>query len=322
MSEFIGIGDLHLSSTNGYGGFSRFVDNSDEYILSEVQRVVDYGIENGIDTFFIYGDICDSPRMSYKAHLALRSFFLSNKDCNFHLILGNHDKLATDWRIGHSLEVFEQFRLKNVNIYKEPTIVDFGDCKVNFLSFPFTSFERMLNVCHLDINGSVTDNGRVVKGKVDGANYHIVSGHIHSASDKKRVHYSGTLYQLNFGEKVNRKGFHRIECVGNDIDVQFIPFKPKYELCDLELKKGTAIPSNNKNKFYRILSQGDIDPAIYQSLNVLSVKNCTKEQIKSLDLTFEQTDYDPEQLLDHFIADMDKDEQLAIKECRKRVLYA
>ena len=322
MSEFIGIGDLHLSSINGYGGFSRFVENSDKYILSEVQRVVNYGLDNGINTFFIYGDICDSPRMSYAAHLELRSFFIKNKQCDFHLILGNHDKLAVEANIGHSLEIFSQFKLKNVHIHVEPEVVDFGDCKVNFLSFPYCNFKKgMLNVCHLDLNGAKTDNGRTVKGKVDGAGYDIVSGHIHSSGDYKRIHYSGTLYQLNFGESVNRKGFHRIECVGSEVEVQFIPFKPKYELCDLEISKNTVIPKNNVNKLYRLMVVEEIDPALYASLNVVSIKHCSKEEFAQLDLKFEQLDLDPESVLDTFLADLSKEEAARIKECRSRYLY-
>lgn len=319
MSVFCGIGDLHLSSTNGYGGFSRFIQKSDEYILSEVQKVVSHCNSLGIDQFFIYGDICDSPRMSYTAHLQLLEFFRLNKDSEFHLILGNHDKLAVDASVGHSMEVFNQFNLKNCHLYIDPTVVDFGDCKVNFLSYPYSDFKKMLNVCHLDISGARNDNGRLVKG-VDPQKYQIVSGHIHSAGDYKRVHYSGTLYQLNFGESISRKGYHVIDCTGSDVDVQWVPWKPKYELCDLELNNCSKIPQNTVNKFYRILLTEDIDPSVYANLNVVSIKNCSAKELKQLELKFEQLDLDPSELFNKFISGLPEKEQTALLNVRNKVL--
>lgn len=317
---FCGIGDLHLSSTNGYGGFSRFVDQSDQYVLSEVQRVVDTCTAQGIDQFFIYGDICDSPRMSYRAHLELLQFLRYNKDCTFHLILGNHDKLAVDASVGHSMEVFSQFKLKNCKLYTEPTVVDFTDCKVNFLSYPYSDFKsKMLNVCHLDISGAKNDNGRPIKG-VDPRNYQIVSGHIHSAGDYKRVHYSGTLYQLNFGESVNRKGYHIIECTKSDCDVQWVPWKPKYELVTLELNSESELPKNTVNKFYRVLLTEDIDPSVYAKLNVVSIKSCSAKELKQLELKFEQLELNPDQLLNKFIKDLPVDDQQKLLAVRNKVL--
>lgn len=319
MSVFCGIGDLHLSSTNGYGGFSRFIDRSDEYILSEVQKVVDTCTSQGIEHFFIYGDICDSPRMSYTAHLQLLQFFKANKDVMFHLILGNHDKLAVDASVGHSMEVFSQFGLKNCRLYVEPTVVDFGDCKVNFLSYPYCEFKKMLNVCHLDISGAKNDNGRAVKG-VDPGKYQIVSGHIHSSGDYKRVHYSGTLYQLNFGESIERKGYHIIESTRSDVDVQWVPWSPKYELVTLELNSGSKIPTDTVNKFYRVLLTDDLDPSVYAKLNVVSIKSCSAKDLKQLELKFEQLDLDPQQLLTHFISDLSQSEQQQLLAVRNKVL--
>ena len=55
--QLLGIGDLHLSSVNGAGGLSRFLQNSDAVILNEVERVLE---REDIDTVLLYGDICDS----------------------------------------------------------------------------------------------------------------------------------------------------------------------------------------------------------------------------------------------------------------------
>ena len=50
--EAIGIGDLHLSSFNGHGGWSKYTDgNSDILILKEAQKAVDLLV---IKIFLIY----------------------------------------------------------------------------------------------------------------------------------------------------------------------------------------------------------------------------------------------------------------------------
>lgn len=299
MSVFLGIGDLHLSASNGYGGLSRYVDNSDQYILEEVQRVLDTAKADGIEQVFVYGDICDGPRMSYNAHLQLLKLLRRNKDLFFHFILGNHDKLATDSTVGHSLQVLQQFRLKNVAMHLAPEVVDFGDCKINFLSYPFHDFQNMLNVCHLDIKGAVTDNGRKVTKGVDASGYPVVSGHIHSSGDYGSVHYSGTLYQLNFGESADRKGYHIIECSGTDCCVQYVPFKSKIQLLDLKLPG--EVPAADPNKFWRLFCTEDVDPAVYAHLQVVQIRHA--ETAEQLEVQFTDLQLDPVEVLKSIIKD-------------------
>ena len=55
--EAIGIGDLHLTSNNGVGAWSKYCENSDEAVLDQARDAVRYGLRQGITNVFIYGDI-------------------------------------------------------------------------------------------------------------------------------------------------------------------------------------------------------------------------------------------------------------------------
>lgn len=330
--DFVGIGDLHLSSQNGRGGFSRFVEQSDEYILSEVDRVLDYARENAITAILIYGDICDGVRMSYRAHLQLLAFFRRHKDLDFHVILGNHDKFAKDSNLGHSCEILEKVHLPNVHIYDKPKVVTFeDDARVNFLPYPYTDFKKgMLNVCHLDINGALMDNGKPAKSEVKAKKgCTIVSGHIHSSSNFKSVFYSGTLYQLTFGEDINRKGFHVINMEDDSIEVTYVPFKPKYELRTEIVKDASILESlSSKNVFYRFLLPEDgeeIDPAAYAHLKVVEVKRWGSKaelsDLQTLSIEFQELDLDVSSVLESILQKQYKKEEVEkILKVRSKVL--
>lgn len=327
MTMFLGIGDLHLSSVNGgHGGFSRYVDNSDAYIMSEVRRVMEDNLD--CSHVILYGDICDSVRMSYTAHEELHKFFAEYADRTFHVILGNHDKFAAESKIGHSLQLLELFHLPNVHIYEETKVVKFTDCKVNFLSYPHAEFRYgMLNVCHLDINGARMQGGRTITNKTDPRKYYIVSGHIHDSSHFRNVWYSGTLYQLNFGESYKRKGYHRIECIGKDIHVTYVPFLPKYELCTVTAESSADLKDlPAKNKFYRLLlkSKAEISPADYAHLNVVQVKSYESaaeiKMLEELNLDFEELNLDYNSVLHSILNTQYADDKERILSVRQAVL--
>ena len=327
--EFVGIGDLHLSSQNGHGGFSRFLDDSDAYILSEVQRVLNLAKDRGIEQVILYGDICDSVRMSYRAHLQLVEFLRSNRDMYFHIILGNHDKFAKEAQLGHSCEVLEAFRFKHVRIYSEPTLVKFIDgSKVNFLPFPYSNFKSCLNVCHLDLAGAVADNGQKVRSKISSGKHPVVSGHIHSSSSFKQTYYSGTLYQLNFGESVDRKGFHSIECNGNDVEVEYVPFKPKYQLKTIVVENPKILQGlPSQNVFYRLLIPEDaeeLNPASYAHLSVVQLKHWGSKnelsELQNFKVDFEELNLNVDEILQHILSKQYPSDIESVLKTREQIL--
>lgn len=231
--DAIGIGDLHLTSSSGHGAWSKYyLGNSDEAILNEAQKAIDYGLERGITNIFLYGDVCDAPKMSYQAHEALYKFFSRNSQCKFFVILGNHE-ILTSGSVHHSLSLFQAFHnaLPNVHIFDKPTSVKIDGSVVRFLPYPSSDFShKALNVCHLDVAGSIMDSGMPSKSTIDPSDFIIVAGHIHTAGQVKQCYYAGTMIQTNFGES-EQKYFHLIHFNSTkDFEIRLIPTHPEFLL--------------------------------------------------------------------------------------------
>lgn len=232
--EAIGIGDLHLTNSAGKGGLAQYVKDPNRVIAKLVQQPLEYAASKGIKDIFLYGDLCEGTRMSYEGQLALLSI-LRDKRFYFHIILGNHDKMSEVSADGHSLQIIKEFGLRNVRVYEEDTEVMLGDQPVNFMPWPSTAFKKgCLNVAHVDVQGAKSDSGRVFDGEsLSKSPCHAVIGHIHTQQKIRNTHYSGTLYQTNFGEDP-KKFFHHIQWDG-DLEVLNIPVKPLYRLHTVEV---------------------------------------------------------------------------------------
>ena len=212
--EAVGIGDLHLTDTLGKGGLASYIKNHDRFVMRLVDQCLEFAKKRAITEIFLYGDICESTRMSYEGQLALLTLFRSNPNLKFHVILGNHDKVAIDSSAGHSLQLIEAMKIPNFVLYKDDSkVVKFGDALVNFMSWPSASFKsrsNLLNVGHIDVKGAKTDSGRLLDAEdLPASKAASVMGHIHTKQKIRNTHYSGTLYQTNFGE-APEKFFHHI----------------------------------------------------------------------------------------------------------------
>lgn len=236
--EALGIGDLHLD-----GPFTKLVPEGATVICNEVQKIIDWGRKRGINRVFFYGDVCDTPRMSYESYRAFAKLLRSNPNTEFHMILGNHDKFAVQSEAGHSLELIKDLldvmeALPNVNLYTEPTDVEIEGVPVRFLPWPSRAFsKRMLNVAHIETAGSKSDSGKLMdpEGLYDG-NAVILAGHLHTEQVVRNTYFSGTPFQQNFGEST-KKYFHhiRFESV-KDYEIEKIRTRPQYLLHNILVK--------------------------------------------------------------------------------------
>ena len=251
----VGIGDLHLTSSVGKGGLSSYIKDHDDMVAREVTRVLRQAKKKGVKHVFLYGDLCEGTRMSYDAQLALLKIL--RQDFEFHIILGNHDLFAEDPTLGHSLQLIQEFIMPNVHVYTEPTVKKIEGAWVNFLPWPFTDFDdKCLNVFHNYVKGAKTDSGRKIEsGNASKAS--AVGGHIHTNHKVRNTHYSGTLYQTNFGESKD-KFYHLIEYDGS-WNITNVPFKPEYTLHTVEVstkKQLHALPRSEKDLVRLILVDG------------------------------------------------------------------
>lgn len=243
--EALGVGDLHLD-----GPFTKLVPEGAKVICNEVQKIVKWGRKRGINRVFFYGDICDTPRMSYEAYRAFSKLLRDNPDTEFHMILGNHDKFAVQSEAGHSMELVKDLleimeALPNVHLYTEPTDVEIEGVMVRFLPWPSRAFSKsMLNVAHIETAGSKSDSGREMdpEGLYKG-NAVIVAGHLHTEQVVRNTYFSGTPFQQNFGEGL-KKYFHhiRFESV-SDYDIEKIRTRPEYRLHNIVVKSKRDLES-------------------------------------------------------------------------------
>lgn len=212
--EFIGIGDLHFD-----GHLIKDVPNLNSLICDEVRVVFDYARRNTVRNVFFYGDICERPAISMNAQVEFFNLLTEANDLRIWVIAGNHDfqsRKDDDARgTVSSLELFSALRkahsLKHCRfIIDSPVDVVIDHEPVHFMPWPSRELNAdALNVLHVEVNGAAWDSGRPIKGDdlLSPGDIPCVIGHIHTNQKVGNAHFSGTLYQTNFGEKPE-KYFH------------------------------------------------------------------------------------------------------------------
>lgn len=261
MLEAVGVGDLHLTDKDGKGGLAKYIEHPDAYVMSEVDRICTWARKRGIKYAFLYGDVCENPRMSYEAMLAFETCIRRNKDIEFLVYRGNHDSNAKESAEGHSLQVIERMRLKNLRVFVDDEYVMLGKTKVKICPWPSTAFDpKVLNFGHIEVKGSKLDSGRSMDD--DGLSKSkavVCMGHLHTNHKVRNTHYSGTVYQTNFGESLP-KFFHHIQWNSlDDYEITSVPFEPIYKLfnCVVETEADVAaLPTDPKHLIKLVVKDG------------------------------------------------------------------
>lgn len=274
--ECVGIGDLHLTDVEGRGGLSNYIEKSDFYVMSEVSRVVKWAIEHHLSTVVFYGDVCESPRMSYEGQIAFRQLIVRYPQIQFVVYLGNHDKQARESDVGHSLQLIQLFNLPNLKIIVTDTIIKIDGQKVKVCPWPSTDFDaRMLNFGHVEVYKSKTDTGRAMEDeKLSKSKAVVCMGHLHTPHRVRNTYYSGTLYQTNFGEPLP-KGFHHIKWnSADDYEIIDVPFVPRYKLhnCVIETEEDVAALPDSKFDLIKLVVKDGADVTVPERSNIVMTK--------------------------------------------------
>lgn len=260
---FVGVGDLHLDSKLQ----KHLPENVNQVIMREVRDgPVRYAVRNGVPLIVFYGDICDVPSMSTDATMQLVRLFFDYPSLRFVLMLGNHD---VEYEGKHSLNLLETLcRVKaiaNVKIVTKPTTL-FKNTSTPLRILPWPHFDvdhNAINVLHVETKGSQWDHGKPVESDRSTSAL-CVSGHLHTkqvCGPKKNIHYCGTLYQTNFGEKPD-KYFHEVVVNdGSDPEIRLIPHRPKYQLNTVMLtcKDDLSKISDDPTQLYRVFVKSGAD---------------------------------------------------------------
>lgn len=258
--RFVGVGDLHVDKMDG------IIEDANDKIVSSVRRgPFHYAQENGIEHVIFYGDLCEKARMSYEGQVALYQLFLDKKyeDLTLHFILGNHDFAENG---AHSLEVLKvmaNLMDKRLKVYTEKSLVRIGGRKFNMMPHPVLETRRdCMNVGHFEMKNSFRDNGRQIDHGFT-TPHKCVVGHLHTNHIVRRAHYSGTLYQTNFGESLP-KFFHHVTYEDSDpyaAEVENVPFDPPWKLINLQIKTESDLKKIEKSKdiLYKLFVHEGVD---------------------------------------------------------------
>jgi hypothetical protein len=271
VAEVIGVGDCHLDKLDP------IIPEASQLITRCWRRVFKYALDNGVQDVFFYGDIGEKPRLSDEAmcQIADTIFREEYRELNLHFILGNHDWAEDGQYSLRWLEIMAKRLDLNFKVYTKPTIVDIDGVPFQMTPYPHEeTVKDAVNVIHHEVSGSTRDNGRTID---DGpTNKHVcLAGHLHTPHKVRNTHYSGTLYQTNFGEAMPKFFHHAVFNNVTDNDVQLVPFKPPWELNNLVVKTAKDLKKieSEANMLYKLFVHDgadiDIDAVLQKYPNVV-----------------------------------------------------
>ena len=220
---------------------------------------------SGKSTSFIVlaGDIFDNVNPTEEERVFVSEQVKKLSDAGkVYWILGNHDKnelfsaiQSTKILIGSN---------PNLRIFIQPTIVKIKGFKVAFVSHDIEIpkiIKSMKNAgadilfSHFSIiGGSLSSSNFKLKRWIDPELLrkflYVGLGDLHEQQSNKRIHYSGSLVKVNFGERTSLKGFLDVTCKKETREnkVKFVA-TPDIRMEQVKLSKGQLVNYTNMKKF-------------------------------------------------------------------------
>ena len=229
--DIVAIGDLHLDA------LTKHHPGAIQYQLQDAARACDYAIDHHIEHVMLLGDTSHFTRLSETSWLAFLDFLKAyDGRLNIHCIMGNHDFLHTG---ASALRTFIRMEkhgaFSTVRFYDKPELVEVQGVKLHMCPFPHkTSAKGATNFGHFDVRGSTLDNGTPSRSKTS-VKGHWINGHLHIHHKVGSVYFPGTLYQVNFGERLP-KGFGRFRLSDEgSYTARWVQVKPTLLLTELQV---------------------------------------------------------------------------------------
>lgn len=226
--RFISIADLHFALYSNdridqVTGMSERLSN----ITKALIYILDYATENKIDNIIVKGDIIHTKNIIHSfVQSLLLSIFNNYSNLNFYLITGNHD---VSTQSGTGVSALEGLHRNNVHVITEPLqienmlLVPWYNGMVDFIKN--NSADLLLS--HFGLNEATLSSGISLVSDIklkDLKNYeHVLLGHYHNPQSVGNTIYSGSIIQLNWGEKEEDKRF--LVCDSQDKEIESIPIE-------------------------------------------------------------------------------------------------
>ena len=237
MTKVVILGDTHFGARNS----NKTVEHWQGRFFKEV--FWPYVEEQGIKQIIQLGDWFDNRRWINIQTMAFQQkvFVEKSKElgCQVQTIIGNHDI-----PLKHTLENNSPTQIltqhDNITVWEEPGKFTIDD--VDFTMIPWMcreNYDECLSmikdggdICvgHFDIQGVVMHPGAVSKEGLNLSDFQgwdtVWSGHYHTQSQNKNVHYLGTPYQMNWSDATTKQGFWVFDTT--DRSLEFVENKLRY----------------------------------------------------------------------------------------------
>lgn len=241
MGKIVLFTDIHLK-----------VNNEDQ-VISACEEIVDFCIKNDIVNCICLGDVFDSRVAQRQSVLVAWDHCLSRfeEECiNLDIIQGNHD--MTDYDSNKSFLWAYRNRKTTTRIISNLTEDCIENCCFTFV--PFQSDELLIEslksfqnkkkrdknnhilLGHFSLQGSKNHNkeveSNISRDLFDGYDK-VILGHFHDYQQFGKFVHIGSLFQNNFGEDEDNKGFWLLDT--EDFSLENIPLKSKISFKKIEL---------------------------------------------------------------------------------------
>ena len=209
--------------------FDKFYDN---VFFPELEK-------REIGTVIHLGDIVD--RRKYISYVTLRrmkdNFISKLEKFDTHVIIGNHDvpyKNSND--INSMQELFDQH---NIKYYSEPETLTFDGCDILLMPWINNSnYSEAIDAMrktpaqvmfgHLEIAGCLMMRGMFNEHGMKIEDFDkfelVASGHFHTKSVNKNIHYLGCPYELTWSDYQDPKGFHIFDTETRELEFVRNPY--------------------------------------------------------------------------------------------------
>jgi len=252
MSRFAHIADIHLSR---YGS-DKIEDDTNlperlHSIKSALYEVAKYCIDNGIEELVIGGDVLHGKSVIYAiAQEIMLQYFEDFEDkLLFTVIDGNHDLSGKGDDVVSALRPLA--KVDNVKWVPYSEVYHRESDDVLFVPYstklPEIIREHKANilVSHFGLSEGILNSGLSIISDISlkdliGRYKLVLLGHYHKPQEIIRsdiaLYYSGSLIQLDWGEKNDLKRFLVIDT--DTLDVQSVPINDYKKHIELEIKAG------------------------------------------------------------------------------------
>jgi len=246
--------DIHLSR---YGS-DKIEDETDlperlHSIKKTLYEIADYCIANGIKDIIIGGDVLHGKSVIYAIaqEIMLEYFENYQKNITFHVIDGNHDLSGKGEQVVSALRPLNTISNVNWIPYSETCFME----EENMLLVPYSTKlpdivrdnNANILVSHFGLDEGILNSGLSIVADVSlkdlvGRYKLVLLGHYHKPQEIIRsdisLYYSGSLIQLDWGEKGDEKRFLVVDT--DTLDVQSIPITQYKKHIEIEIKAGSV----------------------------------------------------------------------------------